>query len=179
MDCALLLRDRLAALQSAQNLQLRLLTTRDTDVNLSLAARANVARDNGADVLLSIHFNGFNNSVRGTETHIDHTGNLNQAEDFAFSGRINDAVFAVIAAYDAAAVDRGAKDERGLDVLSDPDLGNDANYHPVRASLVEIEFIDVSAVDDLLNTGTNHQQVRQAVVNAAADELLDEIRNVP
>jgi N-acetylmuramoyl-L-alanine amidase len=179
LDFGLLLRDRLAALRNDQDLQLRVLMTREADDNFALATRAYVARDNGSDVLLSIHFNGFNNTVRGTETHIDHTDNLNRDEDFAFAGRVNDAVFGAIADHDTSAVDRGAKDERGLDVLSDPDLGNDANYQPVRASLVEVEFIDVPAVDDLLNTGANHQQVRQALVNAAADALIEEIKNVP
>ena len=41
---------------------IRIVKTRSTDVNLSLAERANVARDNKADLFVSIHFNGFNAS---------------------------------------------------------------------------------------------------------------------
>ena len=43
--------------------------TRDADVNLSAADRARVARDAGAAVFVSIHFNGFRDpTVQGTET---------------------------------------------------------------------------------------------------------------
>jgi N-acetylmuramoyl-L-alanine amidase len=43
--------------------------TRDTDVNLGLAERANVANANGAQVFLSIHFNGDPSpATQGTET---------------------------------------------------------------------------------------------------------------
>lgn len=45
--------------------------TRDGDVNLSLASRAEVARKNKADLFLSIHFNGFaDTAIDGTETWV-------------------------------------------------------------------------------------------------------------
>jgi len=44
--------------------------TRDTDVNLSLADRANVAKNAAATVMVSLHFNGFDGSAQGTETFV-------------------------------------------------------------------------------------------------------------
>jgi N-acetylmuramoyl-L-alanine amidase len=42
--------------------------TRSTDVNLSLADRAGVAKKRKAPVFVSIHFNGFDHTTQGTET---------------------------------------------------------------------------------------------------------------
>jgi N-acetylmuramoyl-L-alanine amidase len=45
--------------------------TRDSDINLSLKDRATVAKDFNADALVSIHFNGWNDTItQGTETYI-------------------------------------------------------------------------------------------------------------
>lgn len=179
LDFCLLLRDRLKSLRNEQNSNLKLYLTRDADENSRLSTRANFARDYGADQFLSIHFNGYDKTVRGCETHVDHTGNLNEAADMAFAGRVNASVYGAFHNADSGAVDRGAKSERGLDVLSDPSLGNTATYQPCRAVLLEAEFIDVPAVDQLLNIGTNHQAVRQAAMNAAADALLRDLRVQP
>ncbi len=61
---ARLLRDRLAG-------DLDVILTRDSDTNVSLAARAAVAKDNNADLFLSIHFNGDKDpAVDGAETWV-------------------------------------------------------------------------------------------------------------
>ncbi len=44
--------------------------TRETDANLSLADRAGVARTHGAAAFVSLHFNGFDGAVQGTETFV-------------------------------------------------------------------------------------------------------------
>src|SRR5829696_8936074 len=49
---------------------LKVFMTRTTDVNLSLANRARVAKTNNADRFLSIHFNAFNGVSRGVETYV-------------------------------------------------------------------------------------------------------------
>src|ERR1044071_4380798 len=49
---------------------LNVLMTRTTDMNLSLAERAHVARSSKADLFLSIHLNGFDKVVRGVETYV-------------------------------------------------------------------------------------------------------------
>lgn len=49
----------------------RVLLTRNDDVNLSLAERANLARRNDAAIFLSLHFNGFKDrNVDGAETFV-------------------------------------------------------------------------------------------------------------
>jgi N-acetylmuramoyl-L-alanine amidase len=53
----------------------RVLLTRDSDVNVTAAERARVARDNKAEIFVSIHFNAFRDpSVQGTETLVRPTG---------------------------------------------------------------------------------------------------------
>ena len=148
-------------------------------MNLGLATRANLARDVGADIFLSIHFNAYNYNVRGTEAHIDHTGNYNKDEDLALAKRVDKAVYKAIHEYDNGAVDRGGKDERGLDVLSDFSFGNTSNYHPVRGALVEVEFIDVKSVDELLNTNANHVDVRSSITKALAESLIEDLQSNP
>lgn len=55
------------------------LMTRDSNVNLSLADRVKVAKDNAAATFLSIHFNGFSDaSVQGIETLV-FTGTLSNS----------------------------------------------------------------------------------------------------
>ncbi|MBC7898743.1 MAG: N-acetylmuramoyl-L-alanine amidase, partial [Saprospiraceae bacterium] len=59
------------------------LLTRNADVNLSLAERADIARRNNAAVFLSIHFNGFRDkTIDGVETFVASKPNL-QSENLA------------------------------------------------------------------------------------------------
>jgi N-acetylmuramoyl-L-alanine amidase len=150
--------------------------TRSTDVNLGLSARANVARDRGADLFLSIHFNGFNGTARGVEAIVRSAadGNVNLAEDTAFAKRVQKAVFDAIKARDAGTKDRGVKQMK-LGVLADGALGNTAASHKCRACLLEIEFIDVAAVDKLLNTGSTAAEVRGEIAGAIANAILTEL----
>jgi N-acetylmuramoyl-L-alanine amidase len=178
LDFGLLLRTRLETIRTRDRLNLKIFMTRTGDVNPSLPVRANRARDTGADILLSLHFNGFNKVARGTETYYDSTGNVNQAADQGLAGRINPAVYGAILANDPGSLNRGVKGQ-GLDVLSDPSLGNITAYSPIRAVLLETEFIDVPAVDQLLNTNATHQQVRQAIINALADAIQDDLLHNP
>ncbi len=151
--------------------------TRDTDKNLSLAARARVARAHHADRLLSIHFNGFNRQARGTETLIRGVadGNVNHAADKKFATKIQNAAFGVLRAHDPGAKDRGVKDQR-LGVLNDVELGNTTGGH-CRACMIEVEFIDVAAVDALLNTGPNAATVRGELAQGIANAILDDLLN--
>jgi hypothetical protein len=58
-------------------------------------------------------------------------------------------------------------------------LGNTANYHPIRAALLETEFIDVAAVDQLLNTGPNAANVKQSVADGLRDAIIDDLKRQP
>ena len=179
LDFSRLLRDQIMQLRARQDLRLKVKMTRNADENLTLASRARYARDYGADQLLSIHFNGYNQSARGVEVQLDKTGNLNELADKALGQRVVDSAYRALYDFDHAASNRGVKIDQGLDVISDPDLGNTTTYQFCRAALLEVEFIDVPMVDQLLNTGVNHEEVRKAVMKSVADALLLDIRIQP
>jgi len=165
---AFLVREQLALIAASGGHSLTIILTREKDENLGLAARANIGKKSKADLFLCIHCNAFNGKARGTETLISPvaSGNTNHAADKTFAQLIQTAVFKTIQARDSKAVDRGVKDQK-LGVLRDSDLGTKA-----RGCLVEMEFIDVKAVDELLNIGTNSPQVRQEIAKAMADALI-------
>lgn len=179
LDIGLKARTAIHALRSGQNQNLRVHMTRDDDSNVPGAERAFVGRDNGADILLSIHFNGFDGVARGTETLVRQSSdNVNHAADTTLARRVNDAVYGAILSHDEGARDRGIK-ERKLAVLSDRSLGNSADYHPLRSALLEVEFIDNQTVDNLLNIDERHEEVRQDIADAIAEALIADLRSNP
>jgi len=151
--------------------------TRSGDTNLGLSDRAQVAEARNADVFVSIHFNGFNGSVRGTETLIlsEANGNVNEAEDRRLAKRIQESMFSAIRKLDPAARDRGVKDGQKLGVLNDVSLGNTRGDHTTRACLIEIEFIDNPDVDKLLNSGTGSDKARDAIAAAIAEAIVADL----
>jgi N-acetylmuramoyl-L-alanine amidase len=172
LDIAQRVRTQLQA--AAPNVKVVL--TRTADVNLGLADRARVARENHAELFLSVHFNGFDGGARGVEAFVRPIadGNVNHAEDVRFARRVQQAVLRAIQARDPGTRDRGVKDMK-LGVLSDVALGNTPAHHPCRACLLEIEFIDVPSVDELLNTGPQATVVRSEVSRAIADAIVEEL----
>jgi N-acetylmuramoyl-L-alanine amidase len=151
--------------------------TRSGDTNLGLSDRAKVAEAKNADIFVSIHFNGFNGSVRGTETLIlsKANGNVNEAEDRQLAKRIQESMFSAIRKLDPAARDRGVKDGQKLGVLNDVSLGNTRGDHTTRACLIEIEFIDNPDVDKLLNSGTGSDKARDAIAAAIAEAIIADL----
>jgi N-acetylmuramoyl-L-alanine amidase len=159
--------------------------TRDTDANKGLAARANVARFHRAQLFLSIHFNGFDGKVRGIETLI-HVINVNKDDDRLFARAIQRSVLRALHEIDPTTrtlprYDRGVK-EQSLGVLSDVALGNTGDAPACRACLVEIEFMDVPAVESLFRLEPPHASAaqetaanRQRVADALAEALLEHV----
>ena len=167
---AFLVRDALQEAALLGGHDVKIFLTRDTDTNLALSARAAVGKSKKADVFLSIHFNGFNGTARGTETLISPKAiNSNHAADKALAQRVQKATFNAIKAHDSNAKDRKVKDQT-LGVLNQANLGTKA-----RGCLVEVEFIDVPAVDQLLNLGPNSPQVRADICKAMAGAILDDL----
>lgn len=167
---AFLVREQLINLATAEGHQLTIFLTRESDINIGLAARAKIAKTNKAHLFLSIHCNGsIGHNARGTETLISPLadGNTNHAADQAFAQLIQNAVFNTIKSHDANAKDRGVKDQ-SLGVLKDKHLGT-----ATRACLVELEFIDMKAVDVLLNIGPNSLQVRFDIAKSLAKALIE------
>lgn len=155
---------------------LKIVMTRTGDTNLSLAKRANVARTNRADRFLSIHLNGFNKVTRGTETYVRRPlDNVNLADDRRFAGNIQNAAFNALRSVDVGAKNRGVKEEK-FGVLNDAALGNTSGGR-CRACLLEVEFMDVPAVDVLLNTGPNAPAVRTQLAKAIAGAIITDLEH--
>jgi N-acetylmuramoyl-L-alanine amidase len=171
----LLVREAIGEAAAQGNHNVTVVMTRDSDKNLGLAQRANVAKSNNADLFLSIHFNASNaHNARGVETLVrpKNAGNTNHAEDSAFAQRIQTAVFNAVKAQDPGTKDRRVKDQV-LGVLKDKDLGTG-----VRACLVEVEFIDTKAVDELLNLNPDAPEVRADVAAAIAKACIAELKAI-
>jgi N-acetylmuramoyl-L-alanine amidase len=176
LDMAILVE---AALTDFGGTRISVILTRRNDVNLGLRARANVARDNHADVFLSIHFNDFNRVARGVSVHVrSAASNVNLADDVAFAQRVEDATFRAIHRRDPGTRNRGVH-QSNFGVLADDALGNTRANHPCRACLLEVEFIDVPAVDVLLNTGPLADLNRIEIAAAISDGILADLAAHP
>ena len=164
-----------AAAASGHNINI--VMTRTTDVNLSLADRAHFARDNHADRFLSIHLNASDeHTARGVETWIRRAqDNVNLNDDRRFAAKIQKAVFDAIKARDPLTKDRGVKEAK-FGILRDDSLGNTSGGH-CRACLLEVEFLDVTAVDVLLNTGPNATAVRSEIAKAIAGAVINDLEH--
>jgi N-acetylmuramoyl-L-alanine amidase len=180
-------RTRAAVLAKAVTLDknVEVVLTRETDSNKGLTARANIAQSKGAKLFLSIHFNGFDRQVRGVETLI-HSININKEQDRAFAQTVQDKLVTALHQIDPSTrnlshYNRRVKEQR-LGVLNDVALGNTAAAHPCRACLVEIEFMDVPAVEQLFRlhapqaatveqTARNRQQVAEALAEALLTQV--------
>ncbi len=157
--------------------EVKVLLTRTTDVNVTAANRRKVAADNKADILMSLHFNGFNKKSRGTETYYRDPasgGQANAKEDQALATAVNNAAYGAIAAIDSSAANRGVKPDsktghKKISVLADPGKGLSGKM--CRSCLLEVEFIDVKEVDAILVSGSSAATNRSAVMRAVAKAL--------
>jgi len=165
----------------------RVLITRSNDVFIDLAPRPAIARDAGADVFASIHFNFGVAAARGTETFVERLAseaspgnpgeNHNMDEDDALASPLNTETFDAIAASDQGANNRGVQ-RAGKLVTRDAFNGNEENYHPLRACLIEVEFIsNATALASI--TGTNGNAIREAFAEGVAEAIVTDIQVQP
>lgn len=171
-------RDALSA--NAMSIHLQILMTRTINVNPSGCDRPHIARDNGADVFLSIHFDGNDSqAIRGPRTYVRKTahGNTNHVEDSAFAARIQEAVTTLIPHPTINAQVRDHDDE--LAVLNDDNLGEPPQFHAVRACFAELEFLTNPAADDLFNTSPTADSFKDQLAEAIARAIIDDIDNQP
>lgn len=131
--------------------------TRTTDVNLGLAARAAVAKSASSPVFVSIHLNGFNHAVQGTETllDVDHT---------TASRSLAKAVHARVLVATGLA-NRGVK-AQPLGVLK---LSRHASS--TACCLIELSFMDVRAEEARLKTDAYKDTLADALAKGVSDYL--------
>jgi len=175
--------DIATALDDADHAHYRILMTRTTDVNPTIAERPQVARDNGADIFFGIHFNGHTNTaIHGPETWIETVaaGNVNHADDLDMAERIQDALDANIpnAQQPGQVGYRGIKQGTVSGVFRDNNLGNQANQPPhVRACLAEMDWITNEDVEISLISGANAATNRGAVLDGIAGGIVEDIEH--
>lgn len=136
--------------------------TRTTDKNVGLDARAHVARDSGADAFVSIHLNGFDHIVQGTETY-HHTSA--SADSRALAATVHAAVLKA-----TGLKDRKVKKEN-FAVL------RPANHAATTAAcLVEISFMDIAAEEARLRTATYKEAIAVGIASAIKGWLVADQR---
>jgi N-acetylmuramoyl-L-alanine amidase len=182
LDLALMIDAHLRRQAARRGVALRVLLTRDADINVAGADRAALAARSDAVAFLSLHFNGLNGRVRGTETFYaaPENGNLNTAADLAFARRVQQATLAALTAGGYSPVDRGVKPDtqtgvRRLAVLSDRALVRPGDPTPPVACLLEAEFIDHPLADRALVSGPGALALRGRLAEALAAVLLERV----
>jgi N-acetylmuramoyl-L-alanine amidase len=168
------LKSQLASEHTDTSLPLRHYLTRNSDDNLGGYERARLARDKGADICMALHFNASsdNKTARGSLVCTRTSLNCNLKEDKTLetniAGPVNDALRAI----DNAERNNTYPFEMGTAVTSDI-LGfyQDKKYHPIRSTLLEIEFIHSEGGDKLIN-GANKDQARKDSMKSLARALI-------
>ncbi len=190
--------------RDADHLPIKVFMTRTGPANELFIDRTRLARENGCDVYISIHFNSVDNVPlrRHPFGMWDLTGNHNLAEDQALARRVRQAVQRAILAVEPAGSRNAPTDEitsetheanlqKGLDTLSDSTNATTPNYNgnipghtPCRATLIEMEWLGNTMADLLFNQGNttlsetaNH--MREAAGRAMADAAIEDLYAEP
>lgn len=179
LDLALMLAAHVKSQAQAAGRDVRVVLTRDGDFNVGIADRAARAKAEGADLFISLHFNGAQGTARGCETfYADAShGNVNLQADMAFAQQVQTGLLKGISAAGLTPKDRGIKPDTAsgpgsIGVLRDSSLGNVDNPKPCRAVLTEIEFIDHPDVDRVLIAGPGAVAARGALAEQLARALI-------
>ncbi len=136
----------------------RVVLTRTSDVNLGLAARAAVARDNQAAVFVSIHFNGWHDpAVNGTEAFVA-PGAPAPSRDLAQA--LADAISST-----ARISNRGVR-EHNWGVIR-----RDRHHASTAACLLEVSFLSNPQEAQRLAQDSYRQDLAQAIAGAIRRSL--------
>ena len=140
--------------------------TRDADVNLGLAARAEIARARQATLFLSIHLNGdANPTTQGSETWL-HSMHTAASADFA-------------AAVQRRLVQATGLRNRGVKSKELGILNSVHHWAGTACCLVEISFLTDPHEEARLNRVDYQDEIAAALAQAMADALAMRIRAVP
>lgn len=159
-----------------QGKNLRVFMTRESDVYVQNSERAKMARQEGADVFVSVHFNSAENrTARGTE-YLNRTNDqVNSEEDERLGENVQAATLNAILAFDADGTHRDPK-YRDLAVLSDTYYGNTSQFHPVRGTLIEVEFLsNEGALDSIRLPGERGNEIKLRFAENVASSIYSNI----
>lgn len=135
--------------------------TRKVDNNLGLADRAKAAKSIAAPVFLSIHLNGFDHSVQGTETICNTVHNSRSAD---LCRAVQKRVVAATGHNDRNASHPGGVKRQPLGVLK-PGV-----HHAATACcLLEVSFMDVAAEEARLRTVAYLDKIAKAIADGIGD----------
>jgi len=149
--------------------------------------RAFQARDQGADINLSLHFNGGPESASGTQVYVirEDQGNVNHAQDLALATRMYTAGEAVFGVGNRSAEQRIIDLEPGANghvFLRDNLLNNIAGPGRestfIRATLLELEYLTVAGMADKL-TGPNATTTMQDYGVQGAQAVINDLLTQP
>ncbi len=137
--------------------------TRKTDVNLGLADRARAAKTVRAPVFVSIHFNGLDGKVQGTETFV-HTTHSGASADLCRA--VQARMVAATGYKDRNAGHPGGVKRGGFGVISGV-----SHDKATAAILVEVAFMDVATEEARLKTAAHKDKIAAALVAGIQDYL--------
>ena len=149
--------------------------------------RALLARDQGADIHLALHFNGGSQSASGTQVYVirEDQGNVNHSQDLALATRMYAAGEAVFGTGNRDVNQRIIDLAPGADghvFLRDTLLNNVAGAGRestfIRATLLELEYLTSAGVANKL-TGPNTTATRQSYGTQAARAIFNDLSIQP
>ena len=170
---------------------IKVFLTRENATNIPAVSRTKVARDQGCDVYMSIHFNDWDDRLHRDPFGMwDDTGNINTAEDSALAVSLRKSVQVAIAAIEPLASRNSPRSsydsanwettsQKGLDTCSDlqaglPYNGNVSGYTPCRAALIEVEWMSHAAADALFNVAPLMGPMRSRTAKELADGCIQD-----
>ena len=147
--------------------------------------RPQIARDNGADAFVSIHFNDGGSTARGSETMIRGASNENYNPDFALAERVQSAAVAAVGFSRDPGVYSYSPNNHSIPsiwtVLRDDSdaFANTADYAPIRGCIQEVDFMsNPTALNAITNAATG-PGLRTNYAFAVANNIIIDIKTQP
>jgi N-acetylmuramoyl-L-alanine amidase len=130
----------------------------NNNYNSDIRTRPYMANYYGADVLISLHNNGWNGELRGTETYWDHDNNSGSQ---SLANAIHNSIINTMTSTYGYWTNRGVK--KSIDAYGE------INYAQMPAALVELAFMDNYYDNQLLH----RESFKLLAANAIADGICD------
>lgn len=188
LDYALSTRAQLRTWFSERQPFHRVIITRDSDTTVAFLARPSMARDNGADVFLSIHFNDGGATARGAETLIRGAANANYDADNNLAVRIQQAAVAAVGFtrtpgvkdYDTQSTANPPPLSNWIVLRDDDEAFNNTNaYSPIRGCIQEVDFMSNPTALDAITDTNNGPILRTNYAFSVSYVIITDINNQP